>query len=378
MRIVVIGSLARSLINFRGPMLRELRARGHQVIACAPDAQQDVREELQRLDVDYHDIPLSRAGMNPTQDLRTLKYLRRFFLETQPDAVLAYTIKPVIWGLLAARFAGVPQRYAMITGLGYAFLQGDGVRQRLIQSLVTKLYRSSLKGATGIFFQNPDDQTEFQERSLISSETSIHRIHGSGVDLKYFSPSPLPKNNATFLLIARLLGDKGIREYQQAARDLKKRYPGTRFLLAGPLDNNPSAISEEELGEWKESGDLEYLGPLSDVRGALSTCTVYVLPSYREGTPRTVLEAMATGRAIITTDAPGCRETVEPGVNGVLVPPRDTAALAEAMETFIHEPERAERMGRESLRLARERYAVEKVNATILSGMGLSTPQGHD
>jgi glycosyltransferase involved in cell wall biosynthesis len=219
-------------------------------------------------------------------------------------------------------------------------------------------------------FQNPDDRNLFVASGLVPSTLPVTLINGSGVDLAAYSPCPLP-DEPVFLLIARLLADKGLREYQRAARRLKARYPRARFLLAGDLDPNPLSISAEELAKWRADGAIEYLGRLEDVRPAYAAALVYVLPSYREGTPRTVLEAMAMGRPIVTTDAPGCRETVVDGVNGFLVPVRDDAALETALERFILDPSLADRMGRESLAIAREKYDVHKVNAVIMAAMNL-------
>lgn len=369
-KIILSGGFSESLLNFRGSLLRELVVRGYDVITCAPDASSDIRAGLANLGVRYRHLPIERAGLNPVADLQTFWEFWRVFHKERPDLVLAYTAKPVIYSCLAARIFGRrPAAYAMITGLGYGF-GGLSLKQRLIGWIVKRLYRLALRGAAGVFFQNPDDRDLFVRLGLVSTNMPITLINGSGVDLSVFSPCTLPKVTV-FLLIARLLVDKGLREYYRAAQRLKARYPHARFLLAGNLDPNPLSIQDVELAGWQADGTIEYLGPLDDVRPAFAAARVYVLPSYREGTPRTVLEAMAMGRPIVTTDAPGCRETVVDGVNGYLVPVRDDMALEQAMERFIIEPELAERMGAESLRLAREKYDVHKVNAVILEAMGV-------
>jgi glycosyltransferase involved in cell wall biosynthesis len=221
-----------------------------------------------------------------------------------------------------------------------------------------------------VFFQNPDDQGLFKELGLLNGVNSVV-VNGSGVDLSYYTAQPMLSHVPKFLMIARLLGDKGVREYAQAAMQLKAQNPSAVFQLAGWIDENPNAIAQHELDAWVNSGAIEYLGKLADVRPALTGCSVYVLPSYREGTPRSVLEAMATGRAVITTDAPGCRETVKHGVNGLLVPIKDAPALAEAMQTCINEPLMVAHMAQESLQLAIEKYDVNKVNIHMLDEMGL-------
>ena len=221
-----------------------------------------------------------------------------------------------------------------------------------------------------MFFQNPDDEALFREFQLLPETVPSTVVNGSGVDVAEYSVAPLP-DKPCFLLIARLLGDKGVREYAQAAQLVKAVYPEAVFRLVGWIDDNPDAITQRELDQWVGSGLLEFLGRLDDVRPAISDCSVYVLPSYREGTPRTVLEAMAMGRAVITTDAPGCRETVVDGDNGFLVPVKDVNALADAMIKMVATSGLAASMGERSRRIAEEKYDVHKVNAAMLEGMGI-------
>lgn len=401
MRIFVIGGAARSLINFRGTLLKSMIARGHEVVACAPDASVEIKSELAQMGCLYREVPLSRAGINFLKDVKTFFVLFWLFCREQPDAVLTYTAKPVIWGCIAARIARIPTSYSMITGLGYAFTHERVFKQKLVRRIVCALYRIALSRVRVVFFQNPDDQREFQARGLIKNSTQCILINGSGVDTYHFTPESLPET-PVFLLMARLVADKGIREYREAARLLRCKYPRARFLLAGGFDSNPNAVGRKEIGRWQEEGDIEYLGRLEDVRPTLAKIRVYVLPSYyREGTPRSILEAMSAGRPVITTDWPGCRETVERlgdtgmsecrnaenfsrrvesfgngggrilrGTNGFLVPVKDSGALAEAMEKFIEQPGLAETMGRQSRRIAEEKYDVHKVNRVILEAMG--------
>lgn len=221
-----------------------------------------------------------------------------------------------------------------------------------------------------IIFQNQDDQALFRRLRLVSRGRETHVINGSGVDLDRFSPMPVPEG-ASFLMIARLLKDKGIREFAEAAERLKARHPEIPITLVGDFDPSPDSLSREALDELIRCG-IDYKGHLADVRPAIAASSVYVLPSYREGTPRSVLEAMAMGRAIITTDAPGCRETVRPGENGFLVRPRDAGSLYEAMMRFVDEPAFARRMGEASRKLAEAKYDVKQVNANLLRYAGLS------
>lgn len=373
MNFLLLAGFAESLLIFRGPLIQAMLAKGLQVHVAAPglESGQPVRTRLEALGAQVHSIPMARTGTNPIADLQTLLALRRLMHQVRPHAVLAYTIKPVIYGTLAAWLAGVPHRFALITGLGYAFTgQATGLRG-VVKSLVQGLYKQALRRAHKVFFQNPDDQALFRQLQLLPSTVPCVVVNGSGVDVGSFEVQPLPPAPLRFLLIARLLGDKGVQEYAQAARQVRSRYPEVRFALVGWIDENPDAIAQSELDGWIADGTVEFLGRLSDVRPAIAQCSVYVLPSYREGTPRTVLEAMAMGRAIITTDAPGCRETVVDGDNGFLVPVKSVETLVHAMERFITEPDLAARMGARSRQMAEEKYDVHKVNAVMLREMGL-------
>jgi glycosyltransferase involved in cell wall biosynthesis len=369
MKVLLIAGLAESLTNFRGPLIAALLARQAEVHVAAPGLVpgSETYVKLVAMGCTGHSISLARAGTNPLADLRTLLSLLRLMRAVRPTVVLAYTIKPVIYGMLAARMTGVHKRFALITGLGYAFQASTTGR---LQQLVQRLYKLALKGAHKVFFQNPDDQALFTQLGLLNDVGSVV-VNGSGVDLSYYGAQPLTNKGLTFLMIARLLGDKGVREYAEAAIQLKAANPLVVFQLAGWLDENPNSISQVELDSWVKSGSIQYLGKLADVRPALSGCSVFVLPSYREGTPRSVLEAMATGRAIITTDAPGCRETVRHGVNGFLVPIKDPQALAVAMQICVDQPELVLKMAQNSLKIAVEKYDVNKVNEQMLSEMGL-------
>lgn len=304
-------------------------------------------------------------------DLGLLLAIYRIMRTLDVDVVLPYTVKPVIYGTIAAWLAGVPRRYALVTGLGYAFTQQ---RQGLLTRIIYLLYRFALSKAHKVFFQNPDDERLFRELGLLPVSVPSVVVNGSGVDVAAFTVMPLPSGLPAFLLIGRLLGDKGLREYAEAARRVRAVCPGAHFRLVGWIDTNPDAIAQSELDAWIADGTLEFLGKLDDVRPAIADCTVYVLPSFREGTPRTVLEAMAMGRPIITTDAPGCRETVVDGENGFLVPVKSVDALVHAMLKFIEDPTLAVRMGKCSREIAEDKYDVHKVNAVMLREMGITVP----
>ncbi len=369
MKIAVIGGYGPSLINFRGSMLKAMKESGHEVYGIAPQDYPEVPEKLSAMGIKYIEAPIKRTGMNPVRDLLTVFALSRILWKLKPDVVLSYTIKPVIYGSIAARLAGVDNIYSMITGLGYAFGQTSGKRGLLFK-LVKAMYQTGLYFNKGIMFQNPDDRALFLELGIIGRNKNTEITNGSGVDMKHFAYTPVQNELPSFLCISRLLKEKGVREFARASMQLKKKYPETKFRLVGPHDHSPDSIREDVISNWQANG-VECIGPVDDVRDELKKCTVYVLPSYREGTPRSVLEAMATGRAIVTTDTAGCRETVTDGLNGYMVPVKDVDALAKAMERFITQPSLAKSMGEASLDYATEKYDVNKVNKTIMNFMGL-------
>jgi len=374
MKFLLIAGFADSLTIFRKPLIVALLDKGLEVHVAAPElsANQEVMSELTALGVIAHDIPMQRTGMNPLADLRALLALWQLMRRIKPRYVLGYTIKPVIYGSLAAWLARVPQRFALITGLGFAFMGEEDNQRSRVRAVVQGLYRTALRHCQTVFFQNPDDEALFRQLKIVSAHANTCVVNGSGVDVSQFEVAPFAENAAPrFLLIARLLGDKGVREYAQAAEQVKQQYPDAQFDLVGWIDANPNTITQVELDQWVAAGTISFLGRLNDVRPAIQDCSVYVLPSYREGTPRTVLEAMAMGRAVITTDAPGCRETVVDGDNGFLIPVKDADALAQAMLRFIEQPELITQMGQRSRVIAEEKYDVHKVNAQMLNRMNL-------
>lgn len=371
MRVVIVAARGRSLVNFRGALIVELIERGSDVhtISSVDDTDDETRMQLARMGAVSHLVPMARGGINVLGDFRTFCSLLVAFRSIRPHCILAYTVKPVVYGTLAGRVAGVRRRVALITGLGYAF---TGKQSGVLSQLVAQLYRLALRHANAVFFQNPDDQALFRDKGILLPRVPSLVVNGSGIDLDQFPSFPVP-DRISFLFIGRLLVSKGIREYVEAARRVKQTHPDVDFRVAGWIDGVPDSISEEEFVDWERSGAISYLGKLDDVRPALRDCAVFVLPSYREGTPRTVLEAMATGRAVITTDAPGCRETVAPGENGFLVEVGDAQTLAEAMSAFLEDPTLAVRMGQKSRVIAEAKYDVHRVNAEILAGMGITT-----
>lgn len=369
-RIAIVGTHLEWLTNVRGDLIRELVKSGHQVIAMAAKASSELVREIESLGVRFQAYPVQRNGLSPWRDVQTLFALRHAFHVLQPDVVLAYSIKPVIWGGLALRGVRSVKFYALIAGLGFAF-QGERFGRKWLMKLVTLLYRVALRRASAVIFQNPDNRDIFISHNIVAAY-KCHLVRGgSGVDTVRFSVSPLQDSGTVFLSIARLLGEKGLREYAEAAQLVKRQYPKAIFRLVGPSDSSPDAIPLTEVQRWHDRGWVEYLGATRDVRPFIHHCHVFVLASYHEGMPRAVLEAMAMGRPILTTDVPGCRETVVPGENGYLVPKANALVLAALMVSLIENRHEWARMGQASRRMAEQRFDVHKINNELMHIMEL-------
>ena len=379
MKFLIIASYPASILKFRGALISAIQQARFEIHIAAPEFSEypEERDSLIALGYTVHDIPMQRTGTNPIADAKTLFALYSLMKDIKPSHVMGYTIKPVIYGSLAAKIARVPHRFALITGLGYAFQGADDrdYKKSNLQKVMHKLYSLALVSTHKVFFQNPDDEALFRTMSILKPDALTTVVNGSGVDISEYSVQPFATIDdilaPRFLLIARLLGDKGVREYAQAARIIKEKYPQAQFDLVGWVDDNPDAIKQQELDSWVDNGLFNFWGKLADVKPAIAASAIYVLPSYREGTPRTVLEAMAMGRPIITTDAPGCRETVIDGYNGYLVPVKAVEELAAAMECFIVNPELIIEMGKASRQLVEKKFDVDAVNKAMLEAMGL-------
>lgn len=369
--IVLVTPYAASIVIFRGPLIQMLSERSMKVYVLAPDYTHQLKVEVKAIGAIPIEYPLNRTGFNLVHDFLSLLALKRVFLQIRPQAVLTFQPKPNAYGILAASMAGVHVRGAMVEGLGFAFTPGkETLKKRLVRGVLKTLYRVSFIFAHKIFFLNPDDLKEFVSMGLVRKEKAV-LLGGIGIPLEEWPPAPPHHSPFTFTLIARLLKEKGVREFADAARRVKARHPETCFLLIGPLDTNPGAIAEDEVRGWAEEGLLDWVPWTDDVRPYLRQTSVYVLPSYREGVPRSTQEALAMARPVITTDVPGCRETVVPGVNGFLVPPRHPQALAKAMERFLAEPHLLEQMGMASRKLAKERFDAKRQAKRMLETLGL-------
>lgn len=364
-KVIVFGCYAPTLTNFRGRLIATIVSRGHEVVAAGGDMDSSTAAAIRELGAQPWEIDVSNQKLNPMGMVRTLAQVKQLVREVDPDVMINYTIKPVILGGIAGSAQGVPKIISLITGAGYAFTGALEPRRIISRIAATLLYKIALPRSDWVVFQNPDDAELFAKLRMIGRDQNICVVNGSGVDLGHFAVAPLPKA-PSFLMVARLLRGKGVHEYAAATKRLKAEHPHVGVHLVGYIDSAPDALTEAELAKVIESG-IEFHGRMRDVRPALEASSVFVLPSWhREGTPRSVLEAMSMGRAIITTDAPGCRETVSNEVNGLLIPPRNAGALYDAMVRFVNDPELAVRMGRESRKLAERKYDVDRVNADFI------------
>ena len=344
MKVIICLNTAWNLVNFRAGLIRALLVAGHEVVAVAPDDK--YAGGLNILGCRFIPFNMENCGTNPVQDSMLTWRFVRLFARERPDVYLGYTVKPNVYGSLAAHMLRIPV-INNIAGLGAVFIHGGWLVR-----LVRWLYRIALKRSAKVFFQNDDDRQLFVNGGLVRAEVT-DLLPGSGIDLKIFTPVPAPlvpviSSKFRFLLIARMMRDKGVGEYVAAAKLLRQRWPMAEFCLLGFVGvQNPAAISRAEMDAWVAEGVVNYLGVSDDVRIQIATADCVVLPSYREGTPRTLLEAAAMACPIITTDAVGCREVVDDGVNGYLCKVRDAGHLADKMEQMLTlSPEQRSEMGR--------------------------------
>ena len=368
-RILVIGSTSTSLINFRGDFLRSLKKEDFDVYAAAGSWKEEV---YQILEDDYGVKPLKydlqRTGLNPLNDLKTISQLKKLIKENNIDLVFPYTVKPVIYSSIAANSQNVPV-ISLITGLGFTFT-GLTTKAKLLQFLNEFLYKRYVRKNKAIIFQNVDDKNLFLSRKVLSVKNRIEVVSGSGVNLDRFKFKENYNDSGSglsFLFIARLIKEKGIGLYIEAAKVLKSKYPNVKFHVIGPAQDSPSAIKVEELNTLNQNGTLIWHGLQKNIVDHLTKRDVFVLPSYyREGVPRSILEALSVGLPIITTDSPGCRETVKINSNGFLIPPKNLEELINSMEFFIKNPNEIRNMGIKSRAYAEERFDVDIVNNDLI------------
>jgi glycosyltransferase involved in cell wall biosynthesis len=375
-KITIIGTIASSLYTFRKDLILSLIDKGYTVYAFTSDNKKAELDKIAQLGAIPTHYELSRGGLNPYQDLSNAISLYQKIKKIQPDIVLSYFIKPVIYGTLAAKLAKVPKKIAMIEGLGFAFTEqpeGYSKKAKIVQRVQVGLFKLALPLADKIIFLNLDDVKDLLYKHSIPVR-HYDVLGGIGLKLADYPYQPINrKNNETsFLFIGRLLKEKGIFDFIEAAKIVKQQYPNTKFIVLGSTDaDNPGVLHADQVQELVATGVIDYPGQVANVVDWIANSDVFVLPSYREGVPRSTQEAMAVGRAIITTDVPGCRETVVDGANGFLVPKWNPKALAEKMIYFIEHPEQIKIMGEASYQIAQDKFDANKVNEKLLKIIGV-------
>ena len=381
-KIVIISNSSKSILNFRGKLIDELIEARLKVIVVLGDSNhdKDIIYQLNKKGCIIERLYLNRAGISILDDLKTFFGILNILIKYKPQYILSYTIKPVIYGSIAAKMTGIKNIYSLITGLGYAFINLENPNHKItsLQKVVFFLYKMALFCSNKIIFQNSDAAELFEKMNLVNNK-KINIVNGSGVDLSHYNYDLTILEEYTseqpikFLMLGRIIGDKGIREYIAAATELKKKY-GTKviFQLGGGLDTNPTAIQQKELDEWVSAGVIEYLGKLQDVRPTITNSHVFILPSYREGTSRSILEAMSIGRPIVTTNVAGCRQLVEVGRNGYLAEAKSVQSLVDAIEKMINlSSNELIQMGTYSRKIVEDKYDVHKVNEHMLTIMDI-------
>lgn len=370
MKIALIGTAANCVVGFRADLIKSLHQQGHTVYALALDYDDNTRMQVTNLGAIPVDYKFSRTGLNPLEDFLDTYALSKQLKRLAPDLVFSYFSKPSIFGTLAAVMAGVKKRYAMLEGLGYLFTeqpQGVSRKVRLLKKIQVMLYRCIFPSLDALILLNPDDRHDL----LVNCKINVKQAHvlgGIGLNLADYPFTPPPTSPVSFIFIARLLAEKGVHEYVAAAKIVKAKYPETRFYMLGAIDTqNPGSLTVKCLNNLIEDDIIIAPGHVSNVAEWIAKSSVFVLPSYyREGIPRSTQEAMAMGRAVLSTDVPGCRETVVQGVNGYLVKRWSHAELAEKMCELIENPQKITDMGLASYQLAQERFDADKVNNRLL------------
>lgn len=373
-KICLIANSAFTLINFRREFILELLEKEIEVSVvfprrCAQMSEEDVERELTILGVSVFYIPLERSGTNPIKEMLLTSTIYKVLKDISPDCVINYTVKAVIYGSIAAKMAGVPQIFSNMTGLGYVFTK-KSFKTKVLRKIISTQYRLALSFNRSVFFQNTDDATLFISNSLVK-QSQVVLIPGSGVDTDFFKPKEyIDTKVIKFLFVGRMLRDKGVFELINAFKDVKKLNSNACLSLVGGIDDNPSSLKEEILRGLHSDGVLNYMGVIKDkkkLNQIYAEHDVFVLPSYREGTPRSSLEAMSVGLAIITTNAPGCKETVKQNYNGLLVEPENVEQLKSAMLSMVTNREKVKNYGINSRVYAETRFDVRAVNQKVFS-----------
>lgn len=359
-RLMFVVNNPAFFMSHRVPVALAAQQAGYDVHVATMDG--PAVAEIQSLGMTHHAIPMTRSGKHPLQELNTLRALVRLFRRVRPDVVHLVTIKPVLYGGIAARLARVPGMVAAISGLGFVFLS-NSLKMRLVRAVVARLYRVALGHPNSrVIFQNANDRDLLKSLGAVRDEQVV-MIRGAGVDLDAYRATPEPPSPPVVVtMVARLLRDKGVREFVEAASILRKRgLPVTMQLVGGVDAGNPTSATQQEVDAWQRDGAVEALGERSDIASLYAACHIAVLPSYREGLPKSLIEAAASGRAVVTTDVPGCRDAIEPGKTGLLVPVRDAPALADAIARLVEDAALRQSMGEAGRKLAESEFDIRRV-----------------
>lgn len=368
MRVLLIGNKSETIILFREKVINLLVSKGMIVTTLTMDCDEVNFEKIRNMGAVPHSYDFSRSGTNPISDFIHTYSLSRKIRKLAPDIVLCFFPKPVIFGSFAAYFAGVKNIYLLLEGLGFCFtkhLISDSWRKKTLRGIQVFLYKTSLPLAKKVLFLNENDYEDLIVKNKISIRGK-EIIGGIGVNTDYYGYVEPTITSIHFGMISRLLVEKGVREFVEAAKIIKSKYPSVRFSIAGAVDDNPGGINQIQVEQWMSEGNVEFLGQISEIKNYLEKISFFVLPSYREGVPRSTQEAMSIGRAVITTDVPGCRETIIDSYNGYMIPPWDIAALVEAMIAFIEHPERIVSMGKASRKIAVEKFDENDASAKLI------------
>lgn len=367
-KIMMIAPKTESLVNFRGDLIKDIREKGYDVVVVVPeDERSDFFKENQ---VKIRLVNLKKNSFSVFNVLTYYRTLKKIIKVEQPDKVFSYTVKPVIFGSMAAKKAGVGEIYSLICGLGLLFCS-DGWKIRMVRGVVGVLYKRALRYNTKVIFQNKEDIVEFVGRGYVEEE-KCELVDGSGVDLARFKRNKLPKGKVSFLMVSRILKEKGVMVYLKAAKMVKEKYPDVEFVYIGSVDKNKNALDFDLLKPYFEDGIVEYVPETKEVEKYIAKCSAFVLPTYyREGIPKTILEALAMGRPILTTNTPGCRETVVEGRNGFFVQVKRAGDLAEKMIWMIENRDQLQAMGDKSFKLCKERFTIEKIDTRMMKIMGM-------
>lgn len=357
-KILLICNTSQSIFNFRLPLIKALQEAGYKVSAVAFDDK--YASELLADGIELHYVNDQNRSTNPLKILTLKNRYAKIIKQVSPDVVFTFMLKPNVFGALASKKVGVKKTYCMVEGAGDAFIK-TGLKWRLVKFVEKVLYKKAFKKVDKVFFLNNDDKSEFEQLKLVKSEQSVV-INGIGVDLEKFAFKPVDENSNKFIMIARMLETKGVIEYCKCARLVKESHPEAEFLYLGA----EGSLKVADIKEYIDDGSINYLGTAKDVRPAVESVLLLLLSSYREGLPMTIMEAESMGRGVITSDSIGCRETVEDGYNGYLVPQRDYETMAKRCIEVLEDKSLATKLGKNARKFAEDKFDQSKINARIL------------